>query len=291
MLLATVRPAIAVSCTALVAAMLLTAGCGRSPVDPTAPASDAAAPADPGDTPADPGDGGGGYVPVPGTGGTVPSTGGGAAPASGGGSSGGGSKPTTAGHNGFKPLPAVTPVPSLKIVAPAASDPGNVNDFSSLLESYGYQSPDNSPANVKSQLLPILRTPIDHPERLHWGDQANLQAKWAFHTQTNVASGNESWPQGITFQQWLDQGYALAKRTQSASYFVARTSLYHSILADRYHDVRDDHLLIFYKRLNNTAFAVSFTADGTIDDFSAYNKITIAGNRELFLEMPAVFYQ
>jgi hypothetical protein len=290
MLLENSRPAITATCTVLIAAVLLVAGCGRSPVDPSAP-SDKPSPdasADPAAGPADPG-----APDLP-----APATGGGAV--SPGGSGGAGPLPAPApgkpaAHSGLKPLPKVTPPPAFK-GAPAGgggADPAAArDDFSSLLESYGYLSQDNNtPHNIQMQLMPILRTPNDHPERLHWVDSPGLQARYDFHVHQNGANGNESFSPDLTYEQWKAQGADLAARTQNFSMYVARSSLYRSLLADRYHDVRDDRLLIFYKRLNRTPYAVSYRADGTIDDFCAYGKITVPGNRELFMAMPTAYYQ
>jgi hypothetical protein len=283
------RPVITTTCTALLAAVLLVAGCGRTPVDPGAPGDkpSAGASADPGAAPDDPGlpdvtpPGGGGFV----------------TPGGSGGSGGSGPLPAPApgkpaAHGGLKPLPKVTPPPAFKN-SPAGNpaDPAAArDDFSTLLESYGYPAADsNTPHNIQMQLMPILRAPLDHAERLHWVDSPNLQAKYDFHVHLNTRY--ESFPPDLTYEQWKSQGADLAARTQNFSMFVANSSLYRNLLADRYHDVRDDRLLIFYKRLNRTQFAVSYRPDGTIDDFCAYNAITVPGNRQFFIAMPTAYYQ
>ncbi|MDB5101069.1 MAG: hypothetical protein JWM80_5490 [Cyanobacteria bacterium RYN_339] len=250
-------------CTILVASLLLATGCGRTPVDPLAPTDSAK-----GDKPAtDPGgeEPGPGPVVDPGTGGG--STGGGS---TGGGSTGGGAKPAPAPAkpaSGLKPIPKPTPIPAAKAAAGGGgSDPAKaMNAFVGLLQNFGYDLGEDGVANARMQLQPLLHAA---PAYAHWVETPDLIDKYNMHKD---AFAKANMP--LSFEQWKAAGVAMCQRDQSFTFYVARKELYRGILKDRYHDVRSDKLLIFYKRLNRTNQMVTYTADGGIDDFGLFGDL------------------
>lgn len=265
-------------CTALLVGLLMaSSGCGRTPVDPLAPTD---SPANEGPT-TDPG----GEEPYPDPGPIVdPGAGGGSTGGgSTGGSTGGGAKPAPAPAKpttGLKPLPKPTPIPAAKgATGGGGSDPAKaMNSFVGLLQSFGYDLGEDGVANARMQLQPLLHAA---PAYAHWVESPDLIDKYNMHKDA-FARAN----QPVTFDQWKAMGVALTQRDQSFTFYVARKDLYRGILKDRYHDVRSDKLLIFYKRLNRTNQMVTYTADGGIDDFGLFSDLDWRN----FIVVPTEFY-
>lgn len=269
------RQALALLSTTLLMTSMLTAGCGRNAVNPLA-SDDKSASASPGDGPTAPDDPGTpddpGNVIVP------PASGGGAAPAPAGG--GGAPAPVKPAGSKLRPLPQATPTP-----APAkagdgggGSDPQKDQDaFIQLLRQFGFgpafKSDDDAIADVRTQLLPLMRVP---DSRFGWANDPNLGLLYGRR--------KGDFPAQPSFDQWKAAGLDLARRTQSVSFFVSRRAFYRDIIGDRYSDAPPNEL-IFYKRLNRTGYMVSYKPSGQIVDYGFWPEITWRD----FIAVPAAF--
>ncbi len=181
----------------------------------------------------------------------------------------------------LRPLPKPTPTTPSNSGVPAKPDPeAAMNKFLQVLEDFGYEAGRNAASNVRMQIAIINRVPA---ERLRWSDRQS--ASQTFQRRVN-SSGlpNGAWPRPISFEQWLADGQALARRSSGVSYYVARRGLYRDILRDRYNDTGDDAELILYKRLNRTPFFVCYRASGELDDYGYFKD---AADWREFLPVPA----
>ncbi|HEY9721670.1 MAG TPA: hypothetical protein V6D47_06630 [Oscillatoriaceae cyanobacterium] len=262
------------------ACMLLTgtlSGCGRHG-NPAAPSTSTSSDQpDPGDgQPADP------YTPVdPGTIGDpgpapadpAPAAAAPAAPAN----------AAPAQTSAFRPLPKPTATPG----APSSGgggDPGqqaqqDEQAFINLLQQFNFgpafKDPDQAVEDVKTQLSPELRVP---PSQFHWPASPDVQ---------KVYQGRaKGFPAPISFQQWMQAGVALAQRTQSVSFYVARRPLYQDIITNQYTN-NPPNQLVFYKRLDRTGYMVCYGPDGTVLDYGYWPQITWQD----FLAVPSEFWQ
>lgn len=254
----------------LASSLLLASGCGRSPVSPAGPDEPGAEM--PGDDdelpfPDDPG-----YepwpMPDPDEPGFDPVTPPAEPPAAG----GGGNKPSL--RPALKPISKPTPPPALSGGSGGgAADPDEaVDQFLDVLARFNYSTDRH---DARMQLIVLTRV---NPQ---W-------FKWEENPQLGLLFGNRKRGFGpdLTYAQWREQGLALARRSSPTTFYVARGPLYREVLTNWYQRPNPQEL-VFYKRLNNTPFMVSYRADGTVLDYGAFPEI----DWRTFIEVPAAIWK
>ena len=174
----------------------------------------------------------------------------------------------------LKPISKPTPPPALSGGSGGGgADPDEaVDQFLDVLARFNYSTDRH---DARMQLIVLTRV---NPQWFKWEENPQLGLLFG---QRKRGFGPD-----LTYAQWREHGLALARRSSPTTFYVARGPLYREVLTNWYQRPNPQEL-VFYKRLNNTPFMVSYRADGTVLDYGAFPEI----DWRTFIEVPAAIWK